>query len=48
MSEWFSNGIDLPPWFYILLAVGVMDALIQFSDYLHWRKHRGESEDLTD
>jgi len=45
MSEWFSS---LPAWFFILLAVGVMDALIQFSDYLHWRKERIESEDVRD
>ena len=45
MSEWFSN---LPTWFFILLAVGIMDALIQLSDYLHWRKERIESEDASE
>ena len=48
MSEWFSSAIDLPTWFYILLSVGVLDALIQFSDYMRWRKDRRESEDLSD
>jgi hypothetical protein len=42
MSELFSM---LPPWFYILLAVGVLDALIQWSDYRQWRKERGESDE---
>jgi hypothetical protein len=38
----------LPPWYYILLGVGVLDALIQWSDYLHWRKERRESEEVKD
>ena len=42
MNEIFSM---LPPWFYILLAVGVLDALIQWSDYRNWRKERGESDE---
>ena len=42
MKEIFSI---LPPWFYILLAVGVFDALLQWSDYREWCKERRESED---
>jgi len=41
MSELFSF---LPPWFYILLAVGIFDALLQWSDYREWRKEQPESE----
>lgn len=36
------------PWFFILLAVGVLDGLIQLSDYLRWRKERRESERTSD
>jgi hypothetical protein len=44
MTEWFTN---LPGWYFILLAVGVFDALLQYMDYRHWRKHR-ESEDFPE
>jgi hypothetical protein len=37
-----------PPWFFILLGVGVLDALFQFSDYREWRKERRESGDLPE
>jgi len=42
MSEFFSI---FPGWFFILLAVGVLDALFQFSDYREWRKEHHESGD---
>ena len=42
MREIFSI---FPAWFFILLAVGVLDALFQWSDYREWRKEHGESED---
>ncbi len=42
MSELFSI---LPPWFFILLGVGVLDALIQWSDYREWRKDHRKSEE---
>jgi hypothetical protein len=45
MSELFSI---LPVWFYILLAVGVFDALLQWADYRQWRKDRGESENASE
>lgn len=45
MSEWLSI---LPPWFYILLAVGIFDALLQWSDYREWRRERRESEKPND
>lgn len=32
-----------PGWYFILLAVGVLDALFQFSDYREWRKEQRES-----
>jgi hypothetical protein len=44
MSELLSI---LPAWFYILLAVGVFDALLQWSDYVEWRKDR-ESENVNE
>ena len=45
MSELFSF---LPAWFYILLAVGIFDALLQWSDYREWRKDHTESEEVND
>jgi hypothetical protein len=45
MKEIFSI---LPPWFYILLAVGVLDALFQYSDYREWRRERRESEEVNE
>ena len=33
-----------PLWFYILLAVGIFDALLQWSDYREWRKEHRDSE----
>lgn len=45
MSELFSF---LPAWFYILLAVGIFDALLQWSDYREWRKDHPESEEVND
>ena len=48
MSEWFSSHIDVLRWFFILLSIGVMDALIQFADYLHCRKEGNESNDVRD
>jgi hypothetical protein len=47
MSDSFSMSF-LPWWFFVLLAVGVLDALIQFSDYMHWRKERQELEKSGD
>jgi hypothetical protein len=44
MSEWLSI---FPFWFYVLLAMGVLDALFQFSDYRHWRKEQRESGDVS-
>ena len=41
MNEFFST---LPGWFYILLVVGIYDALLQWFDYRCWRKDQGESE----
>ena len=37
-----------PPWFYILLAVGIFDALLQWSDYREWRKEHRDSEEVSD
>jgi len=37
-----------PPWFFILLAVGVLDALLQFSDYREWRKEQRESGNVKE
>ena len=37
-----------PPWFYILLAVGIFDALLQWSDYREWRKEHRDSGELSD
>lgn len=48
MSDWFSSVGAAWRWFYLLLAVGVLDALIQLSDYLHWRKERRRSEEADD
>jgi len=48
MSEWFSSLSEAWRYFCLLLAVGVLDAFIQFSDYLQWRKERRESEDVND
>ena len=45
MSELLSI---FPPWFYILLAVGVLDALIQWADYRHWREDHQDSEEVND
>jgi hypothetical protein len=45
MKEFFSY---LPVWFYILLALGVWDALLQWSDYRQWRKDHGESEEVSE
>jgi hypothetical protein len=45
MSEFFSI---LPGWFYILLAVGIWDALLQWTDYRHWRKQNGESNEVNE
>ena len=42
MSELFSI---LPPWFCILLALGLLDALIQWSNYRHSRREHEESEE---
>ena len=44
MKEIFSI---LPPWFYILLAVGLLDALFQWTDYREWRRERRESEEVN-
>ncbi len=41
----FSNALV---WFSILLSVGIVDALIQFSDYLRWRKDERMSQDAND
>jgi hypothetical protein len=38
----------LPPWFYILLAVGIWDAFLQWSDYRAWRKEQGGSEEVNE
>ena len=48
MSEWFSSTSEAWRWFYLLLSVGILDGLIQFSDYRQWRKERRESKDLND
>lgn len=45
MSDLFSM---LPAWFYVLLAVGVWDALLQWSEYREWRKEQGEPEEFND
>ena len=45
MTELFSI---FPGWFYIMVAVGVLDALLQFSDYRQWRKERGEPKDANE
>jgi hypothetical protein len=37
-----------PPWFFIMLAVGLLDALFQFSDYRQWRKEQRESGDVKE
>ena len=37
MSEFLAI---FPFWFFVLLAMGVVDALCQFSDYREWRKER--------
>jgi hypothetical protein len=37
-----------PPWFYILLAVGIFDALLQWSDYREWRKEHRDSEEVSE
>jgi hypothetical protein len=37
-----------PPWFFIMLAVGILDALFQFSDYREWRKERRESGNVKE
>ena len=37
-----------PPWFYILLAVGIFDALLQWSDYREWRKELRDSEEVSE
>ena len=38
----------LRPLFFILLAIGIFDALIQWSDYRQWRKERRESDDANE
>jgi hypothetical protein len=48
MSEWFSSHLDVLRWCFILLSIGIMDALIQFADYLHCRKEGNESTDVRD
>ncbi len=45
MSELISI---LPKWYYILLAVGIFDALLQWSDYREWRKEQSASEHVND
>jgi hypothetical protein len=35
-----------PPWYFILLAVGLLDALFQFSDYREFRKEQREAENV--
>ena len=42
MSEVFAI---FPAWFWIIVAVGVFDALLQWCDYLEWRRTQGESEE---
>ena len=37
-----------PPWFFILLAVGIFDALLQWSDYREWRKEHPGSEETSE
>lgn len=47
LSRAFSGIFAIfPPWFFILLAVGVLDALFQFSDYREWRKEQREAENV--
>lgn len=48
MNEWFSSNSEAWRWFFLLLSVGVLDGLIQLSDYLHWRKERREADDAND
>lgn len=45
MKDFFSI---LPVWFYILLAVGIFDALLQWSDYREWRKEHRESGEVNE
>ena len=45
MSELISF---LPKWYYILLALGIFDALLQWSDYREWRKEQSASEQVND
>ena len=37
-----------PPWFFIMLAVGLLDALFQFCDYREWRKEQRGSGDVQE
>jgi hypothetical protein len=39
---------DVLRWVFLLLSIGVVDALIQFADYLHCRKEANEAKDMRE
>jgi hypothetical protein len=48
MNESIFSHVEVLRWFFILLSIGVMDALIQFADYLYCRKEANRAKDLKD